>query len=72
MSKLLLSVDGGGTKTVALIARWDGEILGYGRDGSSDIHGDPDPEVPSASVSPPLAQRSSRQVASSGRAATPL
>ena len=36
---LLLGVDGGATKTVALMARVDGTVLGAGRSVSSDIHG---------------------------------
>jgi N-acetylglucosamine kinase-like BadF-type ATPase len=46
MDGLLLGVDGGATKTVALIAEPDGTILGFARNGSSDIHADPDPEQP--------------------------
>lgn len=46
MSRLLLGVDGGATKTVALVADGSGEVLGAGRAGSSDIHG----ESPSKAV----------------------
>jgi N-acetylglucosamine kinase-like BadF-type ATPase len=46
MHELLLGVDGGASKTVALIAGADGTVLGYGRDGSSDIHAADDPEQP--------------------------
>ncbi len=46
MSRLLLGVDGGATKTVALVADGSGEVLGAGRAGSSDIHG----ETPSQAV----------------------
>lgn len=35
---LILGVDGGNTKTIALVARPDGEIAGYGRGGRSDIY----------------------------------
>ena len=38
MRHLLLGVDGGATKTVALIAEPDGTIVGFARNGSSDIH----------------------------------
>jgi N-acetylglucosamine kinase-like BadF-type ATPase len=38
-AQLLLGVDGGATKTVALIADEGGAVLGAGRSGSSDIHG---------------------------------
>lgn len=37
--RLLLGVDGGASKTVALIADEGGTVLGAGRAGSSDIHG---------------------------------
>ncbi len=35
----ILGVDGGNTKTIALIARHDGSIIGAGRAGCSDIYG---------------------------------
>lgn len=35
----VLGVDGGNTKTVALIASYDGRIVGYGRGGCGDIFG---------------------------------
>jgi N-acetylglucosamine kinase-like BadF-type ATPase len=37
--KLVLGVDGGNTKTLALVARGDGVILGTGRAGCGDIYG---------------------------------
>jgi N-acetylglucosamine kinase-like BadF-type ATPase len=37
--KLVLGVDGGNTKTLALVARDDGAILGTGRAGCGDIYG---------------------------------
>lgn len=43
MKQLLLGVDGGATKTVALIADASGEVLGAGRAGSSDIHSESPP-----------------------------
>ncbi|MFV2061978.1 MAG: N-acetylglucosamine kinase [Chloroflexota bacterium] len=43
MSPLLLGVDGGATKTVALIADEAGNVLGAGRAGSSDIHSEVEP-----------------------------
>jgi N-acetylglucosamine kinase-like BadF-type ATPase len=46
MTALLLGVDGGSTKTVALIADSTGTVLGAGRNGSSDIHAAPDPSGP--------------------------
>jgi N-acetylglucosamine kinase-like BadF-type ATPase len=45
MSRLLLGVDGGATKTVALVADGSGKVLGAGRSGSSDIHNEVTPEV---------------------------
>jgi N-acetylglucosamine kinase-like BadF-type ATPase len=41
----LLGVDGGATKTVAIVADAAGRVLGAGRDGSSDVHGGGDPEA---------------------------
>jgi N-acetylglucosamine kinase-like BadF-type ATPase len=38
MESLLLGVDGGNTKTVALVARQDGAVVGLGRAGCSDIY----------------------------------
>jgi N-acetylglucosamine kinase-like BadF-type ATPase len=42
---LLLGVDGGNTKTIALLARPDGTIVGAGRSGCSDIFNAPSPEA---------------------------
>lgn len=42
---LLLGVDGGATKTVALIADRSGHVLGAGRAGSSDIHNEASPDT---------------------------
>jgi N-acetylglucosamine kinase-like BadF-type ATPase len=44
VSELLLGVDGGATKTVAVVADASGSVLGAGRSGSSDIHAEPEPE----------------------------
>ena len=41
---LLLGVDGGATKTVAVVADESGRVLGSGRAGGSDLHG-PDEEL---------------------------
>ncbi len=49
MSQLLLGVDGGGTKTIALVADGSGNVLGAGRAGSSDIHNEV-PELALANV----------------------
>jgi N-acetylglucosamine kinase-like BadF-type ATPase len=38
MKSLLLGVDGGNTKTIALVARSDGAIIGAGTAGCADIH----------------------------------
>ncbi len=43
--RLLLGVDGGNTKTVALIARDDGTIVGAGRAGCSDHYGETTPSA---------------------------
>jgi N-acetylglucosamine kinase-like BadF-type ATPase len=43
--EIILGVDGGNTKTVALVARPDGTILGSGRSGCSDIYAAPSPEA---------------------------
>jgi N-acetylglucosamine kinase-like BadF-type ATPase len=43
VSRLLLGVDGGATKTVALVADAEGTVLGAGRAGSSDIHSEVPP-----------------------------
>ena len=39
MADWVLGVDAGNTKTIALVARSDGEIVGYGRSGCGDIYG---------------------------------
>jgi N-acetylglucosamine kinase-like BadF-type ATPase len=41
---VLLGVDGGATKTVAIVADAAGRVMGAGRDGSSDIHAVADPD----------------------------
>src|SRR6266581_2487951 len=38
MHDLLLGVDGGNTKTIALVARADGTVVGVGTAGCADIH----------------------------------
>ncbi len=45
-AEYVLGVDGGNTKTIALVARLDGTIVGYGRGGCSDIYTNPDPAIP--------------------------
>ena len=45
MKGLLLGVDGGATKTVALVADGSGDVLGAGRAGSSDIHSESPPQA---------------------------
>jgi N-acetylglucosamine kinase-like BadF-type ATPase len=47
---LVLGVDGGNTKTLALIARADGVIIGTGRAGCGDIYGAPSPAVAIAEI----------------------
>src|SRR5919202_795863 len=39
MSEYVLGVDAGNTKTIALVARPDGVIVGWGRSGCGDIYG---------------------------------
>ena len=41
-----MSVDGGNTKSIALVSALDGSVVGVGRGGCSDIYTNPDPEVP--------------------------
>lgn len=41
----ILGVDGGNTKTIALVAAPDGRILGYARSGCSDIYGASSPKA---------------------------
>jgi len=43
MGGLLLGVDGGNTKTIAVVARRDGTVAGVAKSGLSDIHGAPTP-----------------------------
>lgn len=52
MNKLgfVLGVDGGNTKTVALVARQDGVVLGTGRAGCSDIYGAVSPSAAIAEI----------------------
>lgn len=40
-STLVLGVDGGGTKTLAVLAEQDGRIVGWGRAGNCDIYSNP-------------------------------
>lgn len=47
---LVLGVDGGNTKTLALVTREDGVILGGGRAGCSDIYGAPSPSAAIAEI----------------------
>ncbi len=41
----ILGVDGGNTKTIALVARLDGTIVGVGRSGCGDIYGVSSPDL---------------------------
>jgi N-acetylglucosamine kinase-like BadF-type ATPase len=45
MPDLLLGVDGGNTKTIALVARRDGTVVGVGTAGCADIHNARTPEL---------------------------
>jgi N-acetylglucosamine kinase-like BadF-type ATPase len=51
VSALILGVDGGNTKTIALVARPDGAVVGSGRGGCSDIYGAPSFEAAIAEIS---------------------
>ena len=51
MSALVLGVDGGNTKTVALLAGPDGTVVGSGRGGGSDIYGTPSFEAAIGEIS---------------------
>ena len=42
---LVLGIDGGNTKTVALVAHGDGTVVGAGRAGCADIYGADSPEA---------------------------
>ena len=44
MGALLLGVDGGNTKTLALVVLEDGSVVGVGRAGCADIHNAPSPD----------------------------
>ena len=46
LATYVLGVDGGNTKTIALVGRSDGSVVGMGRGGCSDIYTSPDVEVP--------------------------
>lgn len=50
MAGFVLGVDGGNTKTVALLARLDGTIVGAGRAGCADIYGAESPEAAVAAI----------------------
>jgi N-acetylglucosamine kinase-like BadF-type ATPase len=47
---LVLGVDGGNTKTLALVARRDGSIVGAGRAGCGDIYGATSPPAAIAEI----------------------
>jgi N-acetylglucosamine kinase-like BadF-type ATPase len=55
MGDLLLGVDGGNTKCVALLARPDGTIVGAGRAGCADIYGAGSPEAALAEIDTAIA-----------------
>ena len=50
MSSLLLGVDGGNTKTVAVVVTAEGDVLGTGRAGCGDIHSANGPEAAVAEI----------------------
>src|SRR5947209_14725347 len=47
---MVLGVDGGNTKTVALVAALDGTVVGSGRAGCADIYSWPTPEAGIAEI----------------------
>jgi N-acetylglucosamine kinase-like BadF-type ATPase len=51
----VLGVDGGNTKTIALVARTDGTIIGVGRSRCSDIYGASSPEAAIAEANSAIA-----------------
>ncbi len=55
-SEYILGVDGGNTKTMALLARLDGTVVGVGRGGCSDIYTNPVADVPLAELEIAVAQ----------------
>ncbi len=52
----ILGVDGGNTKTIALIARSDGTVVGVGRAGCSDIYTNAEADIPLAEIERAVAQ----------------
>jgi N-acetylglucosamine kinase-like BadF-type ATPase len=56
----ILGVDGGNTKTMALIARRDGTVVGVGRAGCSDLYTNPVADVPLAEIERAVAQAGAR------------
>jgi N-acetylglucosamine kinase-like BadF-type ATPase len=56
----ILGVDGGNTKTIALIARSDGTVVGVGRAGCSDIYTNPEADIPLAELESAVAQAYAR------------
>lgn len=50
MSKIFLGVDGGNSKTVALVAHADGVVMGRGRSGNGDIYADGGAQIAVANV----------------------
>jgi N-acetylglucosamine kinase-like BadF-type ATPase len=56
VTRLLLGVDGGNTKTVALVAGRDSAILGAGRSGNSDLYNAPSVDAALAAVAAAAAQ----------------
>jgi N-acetylglucosamine kinase-like BadF-type ATPase len=55
-AQLVLGIDGGNTKTLALLARRDGTIVGWGRGGCGDIYGAGSPEAAFAHVATAVGQ----------------
>jgi len=50
VTPLLLGVDGGNTKTIAIVLTGEGAVLGTGRAGCGDIHNARGPEAAVAEI----------------------
>lgn len=68
VSPHIIGIDGGGTRTRALIVAFDGEVLGYGEAGPSNINNRPLMEAVKAITA--AVQGASREIATGAKAAT--
>ena len=67
---LYLGVDGGNTKTIALVCGADGRIAGHARTGCSDVYSVADPELAVGEIVRGARRRSPRRAAARSRART--